>query len=417
MSRNTALLICALAVELLALCGIAALGDLRAHVWTFLILFAVAFVAMLIAARQLRELSVPYAAVMAVTLLLRLPMLATQPTLSNDVWRYLHDGRAQVAGVSPYAYAPAAMRTAAFRGPEQSRINHPELVTIYPPVAQLAFLTNALLGSSLLLWRLLLIGCELLAVGLLARLGAGRSNLVLYAWHPLAVIEVAGSAHFEPIGIVLLLGAMLAAERHRSSAAGMLFGLSAAVKFIAAPVLLVSEHGRNCRVLVVAALTVAMAYLGYFAYFADLALLGSLAAFAARWTANASIYAVLAFVTDGHRARILCATLLVCVMVLLARSGRASTERAALFIFALLLLSPVVHPWYALWLLALIPVTGDRTVRNAGLIWSGTVVLSYVGWVIAQYLPVYAALMAAALGHYQSGISDPLRKRMPRIPT
>ncbi|MGQ0563266.1 MAG: hypothetical protein ACT443_15510 [Gemmatimonadota bacterium] len=394
-----------------------AIGDLRAHVFAFLTLFAVAFASMLLAARQLRDVRASFAVLAAVALILRAPFLATQPTLSDDVWRYLHDGRAQLSNVSPYAFAPGDARTGPFRGAEHARINHPELVTIYPPAAQLAFRLNALLGSNLLGWRLLLIACELIALLMLARLGADRSNLVLYAWHPLAVVEVAGSAHLEPIGIALLAAGLLAAERARAVAAGVLLGLSMAVKFIAAPVLLVTTHARNGKLVAAAAAALAAVYFAYSESFVNLAVVGSLSTFAVEWEANASSYALLAFLTDGHRARILSATLLLCVMLALSRSRLATVERAAAFVFALLLLSPVAYPWYLLWLMMLITASRTGWLRTAALVWSGTIVLSYAGQTVLEYLPVYGVLMAAALARSRWRTSDPSAEKPLRIST
>lgn len=335
--------------------------------------------------------------IIGIALLLRLPLLFTTPALSDDVWRYLHDGRAQRAAVSPYSYAPADARTESFRGPEHARINHPDLVTIYPPGAQLFFLANALTGSGLLAWRLLLIAAELLLMASLAALLRERAlpihNLALYAWHPLAVVEIAGNGHVEPIAIGLLAAGILGARRGRAWLAGLLLGLSIAVKFVAAPVMALAPETRKPRVLAAAVLVVAVLYS---AYWSDGRVFGSLGTFAVQWEGNASVYALLAALTDGHRARILAATLLVCAALVIQRSSGDSLQRAAWFIFALLLLSPVVHPWYVLWLLAFVPLLEPGWVRSAALTWSVLVFLAYLGGyaVWLEYVPVFALLAA-----------------------
>src|SRR5262245_41555799 len=43
---------------------------------------------------------------LAFTVLFRLPLLPTEPRMSTDLYRYLWDGRVQVAGINPYYYAP-----------------------------------------------------------------------------------------------------------------------------------------------------------------------------------------------------------------------------------------------------------------------------------------------------------------------
>src|SRR5512146_19254 len=67
--------------------------------------------------------------------LLRLPLLLAPPYLSNDVYRYVWDGRVQAAGVNPYRYVPAAAALEALRDDRiYPEINRRErAVTIYPP--------------------------------------------------------------------------------------------------------------------------------------------------------------------------------------------------------------------------------------------------------------------------------------------
>jgi hypothetical protein len=362
--------------------------------------------------------------IVGIALLLRLPMLFTQPSLSDDVWRYLHDGRAQLTGMNPYVLAPGDERTAPFRGPEFTRINHRDLVTIYPPAAQLAFASNALLGSRLLIWRLLLIAAELATfaaiAGLLARRGHGSRNLALYAWHPLAVIEAAGSAHLDPIAIALLVAGVLAAERGRAVSAGVLLGFSTAFKLVTAPLLAATTQVRQAKVVIPAILCVLVLY-GL--YWQGGPPIGSLPTFAVRWEGNASAYAALASLTDGYRARIFAVTLLLCAIVVIRSSHMNSENRMAACMLAILLLSPVVHPWYLLWLLALVPVVTERWLMRVMLVWSVTVPVSYLAsdFRMVEYAPVYAMLALTAVTAvrrgFQPGTSRPLPERTQQIPT
>ncbi|TPW14160.1 MAG: hypothetical protein FD129_1129, partial [bacterium] len=43
---------------------------------------------------------------LAVGLLMRIPLLLAPPQLSDDIYRYLWDGRVAVIGVNPYRHAP-----------------------------------------------------------------------------------------------------------------------------------------------------------------------------------------------------------------------------------------------------------------------------------------------------------------------
>src|SRR5688572_8653974 len=188
-ARMNALLI----MQCLLMLSIAVFGDLSRHVPVFLFLFAVAVCAYLLAVRVARFDRVSLKVVVLWAILLRLPMFVAPPSLSDDVWRYIHDGNAQRAGVNPYRYAPADTATGNYRGPEYGRINHPNLPTIYPPLAQLTFRIAAWSPRTLIVWRLFLLAAEigivLAGAAFLRRRNGNTGNLAIYAWHPLAIIE------------------------------------------------------------------------------------------------------------------------------------------------------------------------------------------------------------------------------------
>ena len=53
--------------------------------------------------------------VLGVAVVMRLLTLLAPPILSSDVYRYVWDGRVQLAGVNPYSYVPAADELAFLR--------------------------------------------------------------------------------------------------------------------------------------------------------------------------------------------------------------------------------------------------------------------------------------------------------------
>jgi hypothetical protein len=389
------------------------LDDASAHLEVTLALCALAGAGFLIAAVAARRSAVRLRSILIVSLLLRAPLLPVQPTLSDDVWRYLHDGRAQLSGVSPYAFAPADSATVPFRGPEHVRINHPELVTIYPPFTQFAFLLTAALGGTLGVWKALLLLAELCTVVLLAALlqhnGREPSGALLYAWHPLVILEVAGSAHLEPIAIAPLLAAFFFAVRKRPLAAGVSLGLSVAAKYFALPLALFLDRARVPRVLLgvaAAIFTVSLPYL-----FAGPNLLGSLPLFGRTWASNAGLFVVLENVFGAYGARAVAVTLLLALLVNLWLRATPREDAAFAFVFATLLLSPVVHPWYLIWLVALHPLARvSSTITTAVLFWSLTIPSAYLAipvyrttgqWsvplsaLLLQYVPVCGLLGAA----------------------
>lgn len=171
----------------------------------------------------------------------RLYLLFQKPTLSGDLYRYVWDGRVDVAGFNPFLHVPASPELAFLRDnavyPLVDKKDY--AVTIYPPVAQLIFAVNALLGGGVTTLKALLLGLEGLGaaalVSLLATLGLPRALAALYLWHPAPLWEIAANGHSEAAAIGLALSAFgWGVARKRSYLAGALVALGALVKPTAA---------------------------------------------------------------------------------------------------------------------------------------------------------------------------------------
>ena len=142
-------------------------------------------------------------AVLAVAALMRLVVLLAPPYLSDDINRYVWDGRVEAAGLNPYRYVPADPQLASLRDetifPNINRSDYAP--TIYPPVAEYIFFLGTRLGESLTAMKATLLVFELAGVLLLLRLlqdsGLPRARILIYAWHPLTLWEFAGSGHVD----------------------------------------------------------------------------------------------------------------------------------------------------------------------------------------------------------------------------
>ena len=172
--------------------------------------------------------------------LLARAMLLPLPPVSTDIYRYVWDGRVQLAGINPYLYKPADPAVSALRDEAiYPQINRAETaVTIYPPMAEVLFLAVAAIGGGVTLMKTLMVAFEALAVyallKLLVRFGQPRSRILLYAWHPLPLFEFSGSGHVDAIAIGLMMMAMMAADVRRPFLSGMLLAGGAAAKYVPA---------------------------------------------------------------------------------------------------------------------------------------------------------------------------------------
>lgn len=149
------------------------------------------------------------ALVLAGAVILRIAWLLPEVPTSDDLYRYLWDGRLGNAGVPPFRHAPESAELTAYRDEiVWPRINHPDVPTIYPPVAQYYFRAIDAVwptprGARAAAALLDLVAVAALAL-LLRRRGRPMTLCVVVAWCPLSVVESAGGGHVDALGAALL---------------------------------------------------------------------------------------------------------------------------------------------------------------------------------------------------------------------
>jgi alpha-1,6-mannosyltransferase len=159
------------------------------------------------------------AVVLIVATLLRLSILFSPPFLSDDIYRYIWDGRVQAAGINPYRFVPDDEHLEPLRDkaiyPNINRSDYAH--TIYPPLAQITFLLVTRISESVIWMKAAMVGFEAIAVWLLIKLllasGLPPERVLIYAWSPLAVWEIAGSGHIDAVAVALLALALWARKR------------------------------------------------------------------------------------------------------------------------------------------------------------------------------------------------------------
>ena len=161
--------------------------------------------------------------VIVVGALLRAIMMTSTPMLETDFYRYMWDGAVLANGISPYRYSPeeaakpsdsvpiVLQKLAHESGNVIAQVNHPELRTIYPPVAQVFFAAAYILGPwSMLSLRIVLAVFDaatfLLLLTVLRGLNLSTLFVVIYWWNPLVVKEIFNSAHMDVIAVPLGTG-------------------------------------------------------------------------------------------------------------------------------------------------------------------------------------------------------------------
>lgn len=434
------------ALSLAAYAILARSGDLRAHPEIYLPIHGLLVGLMLLGWRALRHHPRMLRWALGAALAFRLVAALGAPALSDDVYRYVWDGRLQAHGVHPYRYAPADPELESLRDEHWPRINHPGLRTIYPPLSQLLFAALAAAGAGPLGFKLALglldFGVVLLLWRLLGALKLPAGRLLLYAWNPLAVVETAGSGHVEPLGLLFLLAATLALVRWRPAWSAS--ALAAAVQVKLLPLALFPAILRRVRNRDLLLFFAVLALLALPYALSGPALGAGLIDYAQRWERNALLFpalrralewqdlgpwlksaldwsrerigdglvpwgALYRHVWPGDLARLAVGLAALGWLVALSlRRGLGVAREFYLALAGVLLLSPTLHPWYVLWVLPF----AAAFAAPGWLAFAALVPLSYlagsgeVSWGLraVQYAPLIGA------GAWW------LRGRMPRSP-
>jgi hypothetical protein len=364
----------------------------------------------------------------------RVILLLSNPIQEDDFYRYLWDGTVVARGLNPYLLAPQAVREGRAEDARVqpyariaqhepgvalilSRVNHPEVPTIYPPLAQGLFAVGAIIApGSLFVLRVLLLCCDLalcwLLVALLRDLAINPAYVTFYAWSPLVIKETLNSAHYDVLPALWLMVALFLSLRGKVLVTYASVALAVLGKVY--PLLLLPlfacrtwcTHGSAWTVAGLA-VTCLLILIGYAPFWQDSAALWQgTRAFAERWQTNSFLFPALRMLVDERWV----ANAIVAMLsagVALGTLVRFELRDAYEFLWAvflvlgvMFLLSPVGNPWYFLWSVPLLCVFPLRS----WVLLSGLLGLYYLyfyflyhrqvetfRWVIwLEYVPFYA---------------------------
>jgi len=337
----------------------------------FLVIMGIQFVLGIWAARFVKKEESLFYWILGVGLVSRVIVLFSFPILENDFYRFLWDGKVLLNGLNPYNYLPLDPQLdfldAGFRG----LIDWTNYHTIYPPLAQAVFaLSQMLFGDSLLGLKLCFLVFEVLLVLALSKVSLWAA--AVYLMSPLAIKEIANSAHFESLPMFLSFLAVYFYESKRKVSYVFLAFASAAKIYpvLLLPFFLVRDKNKM-QGLIYFIVVVSIFYLPFLINLQQPEM--GLTAFFRDWHWNAPLYH---WIYSISGSKLLLATLFSSYYIyLLVKFREAEFYSLTTKVFlALLLCSTVVQPWYVLWLLPFAAVSNNMP----GILLSGFIFAGYL---------------------------------------
>lgn len=343
-----------------------------------------------------------------------LPVVAAvgPPRGSDDLYRYIWDGRVQASGLDPYRYAPDDQHLAFLRDPflwpAQSHwcvpsgctlVNRPTVHTIYPPVAEALFAVVHWLspsGSHEKPIQIAGILCAL-AVALFVWYQAKNLNYdprrtVLWAWCPAVAIEAGSNAHIDVAAVLVTAVALGRLSRQRAISGGVLIGLAIATKVTPGLLLPAVIRRRPRAVLTAMCGAIAVVYLPH-VLAVGAGVLGYIPGYLhEEGYADGARFALVSMVAPGALAGPVAVLILTGVAVWTWRTADPARpwRAAAVMVGAALIVAAPTYPWYTLLLVLLVAMGAD-------LRWLAVIPAAY----LAQFAPNLglSTVLAQRLGY------------------
>lgn len=341
---------------------------------------------------------------LALALLFRLVPLFAIPALSDDVYRFIWDGRLWSAGINPFAGIPDAfvnipnLATKGLTRELYELLNSPTHYTIYPPIPQYINLLAAKLFPdnilySIYLIRVCTISAEMISIMLMYLILQQKrlkpQLIAIYAFNPLVIIELSGNLHHEALMITFLLAFIYLMLVNKNNLAAIMLALSVASKLLPLMflpfILLKQRHWLRFSAVFGITLLILFGPLLDASFFRGM--MDSLTLYYQKFEFNAGIYYLLREVglwIYGYNAIALIGKLLLAIATILIlglslklwqyKVGYAISFTVLYLVFAVL--SLILHPWYILLLIAMAPFTGFKFPT----VWSFFIIFTYLGY-------------------------------------
>lgn len=358
----------------------------------------------------------------------RLMLFLSLPTLSDDIYRFIWDGRILDNGLNPYAHLPQFyLNQDNLVGLDQllfDRLNSKPYFTIYPPLNQLIFWLSVHFGNDSFLITANIIRTLILAadIGLFLLLRKILLNHKLEAnlsfWfllNPLIILEFTGNIHFEAFVIFFILLALFLLRSKKLMAGSLALGGAIATKLlpmIFLPAMLFRYKWKKGILMVsLALIATALTFIPIISTETISNLETSFDLYFRKFEFNASIYFILreiGFFMTGYNiidqlGPALSVLDIIAIISLAIFGNRAGWKIEKIWLFILfthLLLSTTVHPWYTLPLIPLGLIAG----YYFPILWSLMIFSTYFGysqsgfelspiWVVFEYGSVFTFLI------------------------
>ena len=344
---------------------------------------------------------------------------------SDDVNRYLWEGKLVLHGENPYQFTADAVEWTDLRDPYWEAMNHKDRKTAYPPLTILSFAALNAIAYHPATYKVFFGLVDLVVIALLLRLltrrGLHPKNALFYVLSPVPLLAFSGEAHFDVLFVLTTLATLLLWEDGKTSWSWVLLGISIQVKIVSLVLIpLLFWNRKSCKALWlgIPLLVPSLIFLPQIHH-----LFLGLLEFGGTMSHNAfANYLLLSWLGERITAVGLSSAILLLLVLAISLRTKDVLMGGYAILAALLLLSPTVHYWYLAWIgpgIALFPSAAWILLAGlSGLYFSAWDQFGKTGawfqpkvFFYAQWIPFYLCWAPSALARLRRLWTSPGKRK------
>ena len=344
-------------------------------------------------------------ALITISICFRLIFFFSSPTLSQDFYRFVWDGRMLLNGINPYLFLPEDFLSGNYIPPNEASILVSGMKELnashysnYPPLNQFCFAVSSLFSpnsiiGNIIVMRIIIIlsdiGVFYFGRKLLKILNLNSKGIFLYILNPLIIIEFTGNLHFEGVMIFFLLWGLYLFQQNKWQASAVVFSWSISLKLLPLLFLPLFFKRLSFKKLIVFYILIGLCVLLFFVPFLTENLIHNYSKTIRLWFGtfefNGSLYLLaraIGYQITGYNTIAIIGkiTPIVVLLFVIGISLFKKDVRFKGFIFSMLIVltcylftSSTVHPWY----IGMLLILGILSNYKFPLLWSFVIILSY----------------------------------------
>lgn len=305
-------------------------------------------------------------------MIFRTILIPADISTSDDVYRYIWEGKMMVNGYNPFEYSPGSEELKNLHSDDfPERVTFPNMTTIYFPAAQYVFAAGYLIsGENDTGLKILYLVFEFFTLLFLLKLlrlkKLDEDSLILYAWLPLPVMEFFINSHIDAAGIMFFTVFLYLIEKNKIYLSAVPYAFAAMTKLYPlffAP-LLIKKLGFK-KAVNFGILTFAVSFILFTPFingidFTD----NSLLTYLQRWEFNGSLFKLLGLISDSSTARIISLVLFVSGIGLISVFHKNFISAVYWIWILFIVFASTLYPWYLTWISAVNPLLGFWSVTS-----------------------------------------------------